>query len=64
MKLVADVDKGQMMGGHILDPHADDLIHEIAVAMYADGTAEPLYRSIHIYPTLSEVIKDAAKQLR
>jgi pyruvate/2-oxoglutarate dehydrogenase complex dihydrolipoamide dehydrogenase (E3) component len=64
VKLVADVDTDQLLGGHILGPHADDLIHEIAVVMYNDGTAEPLYRSIHIHPTLSEVIKDAAKQLR
>jgi len=64
VKLVADADTGQLLGGHILGPHADDLIHEITVAMNNEGTAESLYRSIHIHPTLSEVIKDAAKQLR
>ena len=63
-KLVADAETGQLLGGHILGPHADDLIHEVAVAMYKKGTAESLYRSIHIHPTLSEVIKDAAKRLR
>ncbi len=64
VKLIADADTGQLLGGHILGPHADDLIHEVAVAMYGEGTAESLYRSIHIHPTLSEVIKGAAKQLR
>jgi pyruvate/2-oxoglutarate dehydrogenase complex dihydrolipoamide dehydrogenase (E3) component len=64
VKLVADADSGQLLGGHILGPHSDDLIHEVAVAMYKKGTAESLYRSIHIHPTLSEVIKDAAKRLR
>jgi pyruvate/2-oxoglutarate dehydrogenase complex dihydrolipoamide dehydrogenase (E3) component len=64
VKLVANAETGELLGGHILGPHADDLIHEIAVAMYNDGTAESLYRSIHIHPTLSEVIKDAAKRLR
>jgi dihydrolipoamide dehydrogenase len=64
VKLVADVDKGQMLGGHILDPHADDLIQEIAVAMHNNGTTELLDRSIHIHPPLSEVIKDTAKHLR
>jgi len=63
-KLVADADTDQLLGGHILGPHADVLIHEVAVAMYKGGTAESLYRSIHIHPTLTEVIKDAAKQLR
>ncbi len=64
VKLVADVYTGRLLGGHILGPHADDLIHEIAVAMYNNGTTESLYRSIHIHPTLSEVVKDAAKRLR
>jgi pyruvate/2-oxoglutarate dehydrogenase complex dihydrolipoamide dehydrogenase (E3) component len=64
VKLVADADTGQLLGGHILGPHADDLIHEVVVAMYKLRTAESLYRSIHIHPTLSEVIKDAAKGLR
>ncbi len=63
-KLVADSETGRLLGGHILGPHADDLIHEVAVSMYKKGTAEALYRSIHIHPTLSEVVKDAAKQLR
>lgn len=64
VKLVAEVGTGQLLGGHILGPHADDLIHEVAVAMYKKGTAESLYRTIHIHPTLSEVVKDAAKRLR
>jgi dihydrolipoamide dehydrogenase len=64
VKLVADADTGQLLGGHILGPQADNLIHEVAVAMYKNGTAESLYRSIHIHPTLSEGVKDAAKRLR
>ena len=64
VKLIADVKMGRLLGGHILGPHADDLIHEITVAMYNEGTAESLYRSIHVHPTLSEVIKNAAKRLR
>ncbi len=64
VKLVADADTGQLLGGHILGPHADDLIHEVTVAMFNEGTAESLYRSIYIHPTLSEVIKNAAKRLR
>ena len=64
VKIIADVETGQLLGGHILGPHADDLIHEVAVAMYDGAKAESLYRSIHIHPTLSEVVKDAAKKLR
>lgn len=64
LKFVADADTGVLLGGHILGPHADDLIHQVVTAMYNRGTAESLYKSIHIHPTLSEMVKDAAKQLR
>ena len=64
VKLVADAKTGLLLGGHILGPHADDLIHEVVVAMYKDGTFESLTKSIHIHPTLSEAVKNAAKGLR
>ena len=64
LKFVADAQTGELLGGHILGPHADILIHQVVTAMYNRGTAESLYRSIHIHPTLSEMVKDTAKQLR
>jgi pyruvate/2-oxoglutarate dehydrogenase complex dihydrolipoamide dehydrogenase (E3) component len=64
VKLVADAQTGVLLGGHILGPHADDLIHEVAVAMHDHGTFERLTQTIHVHPTLSEVVKDAAKRLR
>ena len=64
LKFVADAQTGELLGGHILGPHADILIHQVVTAMYNKGTAESLYRSIHIHPTLSELVKDAAKGLR
>ena len=64
VKLVADAQTGELLGGHILGPHADMLIHQVVTAMYNKGSAEALYKSIHIHPTLSEVVKNAAKRLR
>jgi len=64
VKLVADARTGVLLGGHILGPHADDLIHEVVVAMYKNGTFESLVKSIHIHPTLPEAVKSAAKGLR
>lgn len=63
VKLVADARTEELLGGHILGPHADILIHEVAVAMYNHGTAEALAKTIHIHPTLPEVVKSAAKSL-
>ncbi|HIP72088.1 MAG TPA: dihydrolipoamide dehydrogenase [Anaerolineae bacterium] len=64
LKFIADAATGELLGGHILGPHADILIHQVVTAMYNKGTAESLYKSIHIHPTLSEMVKDAAKKLR
>lgn len=63
VKLVADAKTGVLLGGHILGPHADILIHEVAVAMYNHGTAEALAKTIHVHPTLPEIVKSAAKAL-
>jgi dihydrolipoamide dehydrogenase len=64
VKLIADAETGELLGGHILGPHADILIHEVVVAMFKQGTFEALAKSIHVHPTLSEVIRSAARGLR
>lgn len=46
-----------------LGPQADIPIHEVAVAMYNQGTAEALAKTIRVHPTLPEVVKRAAKAL-
>ena len=63
-KIVVDNKTNQILGGHILGPRADDLIHEVVVAMQGHGSLETLTKSIHIHPTLSEVVKNAAKAAR
>lgn len=64
LKFVVNAENGELLGGHILGPRADDLIHQVVVAMYNRGTAEALQRSIFIHPTLSEMVKDTAKKVR
>ncbi len=64
VKLIAGAKTGVLLGGHILGPHADILIHEVVTAMYKNGTFEPLTKSIYIHPTLPEAVKSAAKALR
>ena len=63
-KIVVNVATDEILGGHILGPHADDLIHEVVVAMQGGGKLETLTKSIHIHPTLSEFVKGAAKDAR
>ena len=64
VKIIVDAETQEILGGHILGPHADMLIHQIVSAMYEHGTPEPIAKSIHVHPTLSEVVKKAAKAAR
>ena len=59
VKVVGDADTGKILGVHILGPHADDLIHEAAIAMYANLTAKEVASMIHAHPTLPEAMLEA-----
>lgn len=64
IKAVVEKNTGEILGFHVLAPHADDLLHEVVTAMYGHGTIDRLSKSIHIHPTLSEMVKAAAKAAR
>ncbi|WP_168203170.1 dihydrolipoyl dehydrogenase family protein [Marinobacter fonticola] len=56
-KLIVENGSERILGCHIIGPNAALLIHEVVVAMNAgDGTADAVCRSIHIHPSLSEII--------
>jgi len=63
-KVIVDAESDEILGAHILGAQADILIHEVVTAMYDHGKVETLTKSIHIHPTLSEIIKLAAKNAR
>lgn len=60
VKIVADEKYGEILGVHILHPHASMMISEAIVAMAAELPADELARVIHPHPTLSEAIPEAA----
>jgi dihydrolipoamide dehydrogenase len=60
VKLVVDSKTDQILGAHIFGAHATELIHEIAAAMQFEAGAIDLSRLIHIHPTFSEAIGEAA----
>jgi dihydrolipoamide dehydrogenase len=64
VKIVVDAESKEILGAHILGVHADILIHEVVAAMHGNGTLDRLTKSIHIHPTLSEVVHDAARAAR
>ena len=59
VKVIGDADTGRILGVHILGPHADDLIHEAALAMQANMTAKEVASMIHAHPTLPEAMLEA-----
>lgn len=63
VKIIADEQTDKIVGGHIIGPHASDLIHEIAVAMRTGRTVREVAGTIHAHPTLSEGIMEAAEEL-
>lgn len=64
LKAVVDNAAGKILGFHVLAPHGDDLLHEAVAAMHDHGSIERISKSIHVHPTLSEMVKAAAKAAR
>jgi dihydrolipoamide dehydrogenase len=60
-KLIIDEKSGKILGGHIIGPHAGDLIAEVALAMRHNIPARGILETIHIHPTLSEAVFGAAQ---
>ena len=60
VKIVRDKKYDEILGVHIVGPHATDLIAEACVALQAEMTTEELMRTIHAHPTLSEAVMEAA----
>lgn len=60
IKILAGKEDNKILGVHILGPHANDLIHEGALAISNDMDANAIMRTIHAHPTLSEAFFEAA----
>lgn len=61
VKVVADKKYDEILGVHIIGPHATEIIHESIVAMRLESTADELGRTIHAHPTVSESVMEAAE---
>ena len=63
VKIIAHKETDQILGAHIIGPHAADLIHEIAVAMRGGLPSRVIMETIHAHPTLSEAVLEVAQAL-
>jgi dihydrolipoamide dehydrogenase len=60
-KIVSEKKYDEVLGVHIVGPHATELLAEACVALKLETTTEELGRTIHAHPTLSEVVHEAAE---
>ena len=59
-KIVSETRTGQVLGVHIIGPHATELIAEGTLAVNKGLTVEDLAGTIHAHPTLAEIIGETA----
>src|SRR6266480_1038050 len=60
VKFVADAKTDRILGAHILQHAASELIAEAVSVIEFGGSSEDLGRTCHPHPTLSEAVKEAA----
>ena len=60
VKVVRDKKYSEVLGAHIIGPHATELIGEFVVGRHLETTAEEMERAVHPHPTLSEAVAEAA----
>ena len=60
MKIVRDAKYSEILGAHIIGPHATELIAEFVLGRHLEATVEEMEKAIHPHPTLSEAIGEGA----
>ena len=56
VKLFTEPDEGRILSAHIFGAHAADLVQEVTAYMTLGATLRQLRDTVHIHPTLSEVL--------
>jgi len=63
VKVISEKKYGEILGVHIIGPHATDMISEAVLGMSMEMTVEELAHAIHPHPTLSEAVMEAGQTL-
>ena len=61
VKIVSEKKYDEILGVHIVGPHATELIAEAGALLRLEATTEEMIRTIHAHPTLSEAMHEAAE---
>jgi dihydrolipoamide dehydrogenase len=60
VKVIAEADSGQILGIHMVAPHATELVAEAAALLQMKATLHDAVSLIHAHPTLHEALREAA----
>ena len=63
VKLIADKQYGELLGGHMIGPDVTELLPELTLAQKWELTAYEIANNVHAHPTLSEALMEAAHGL-
>ena len=63
IKLICETESGKILGAHIINKSASEIISEVTLALQLNARAQDLAETIHTHPTLSEGIKEAALEI-
>jgi dihydrolipoamide dehydrogenase len=61
VKVVAEARYDEVLGVHMVGPHATDLISEACLALRLEATTEEIAKTVHPHPTLPEALMQAAE---
>jgi dihydrolipoamide dehydrogenase len=64
VKVVSESRYGEVLGVHIVGPHASDLILEGGLAISMEATLDEIDATIHAHPTLGEAFAEAVLAAR
>jgi dihydrolipoamide dehydrogenase len=60
IKVIRDKKYSEILGAHIVGPHATELIAEFVVGRHLESTVEEMERAMHPHPTLSEGVAEGS----
>ena len=60
VKVIRDKQYSEILGAHIVGPHATELIAEFVVGRHLESTVEEIDKAMHPHPTLSEAVAEGA----
>ncbi len=63
-KVVSESRFGEILGLHIVAPHASELIHEGSLALALEATLDELAATVHGHPSLGEAVREAVLAAR